>query len=163
MPDSPWRKIGKANSHRRGDEPNPLVERLAFVVIPPEASKPVNTVRTRPPKVRLSHRRPSHFRMIEILRLLRAQTACDPATTTNALELARRGVLDRVDHFRWTRGRIIVSMGAANIIRKSCEELLMLGLVGKLHGGGRIPAYAINKDGLETLADWDDPTADGAY
>jgi hypothetical protein len=117
------------------------------------------------PKIRLARMRVPHIRLAELMRaiLKRGPRGIEDIETTQfAVELARRGVLDPVDHFRSVGPAIAVSPSGLSLIRAAADLGVELGLLRSVRKG-RSRLCQVTKDGRETLEDWDDTTADGIY
>jgi hypothetical protein len=130
---------------------------FASVFMPPAPAKT--------PVVRLSRVNPAHARLIEVMRavLRRGPTAADIVDSpVFAAELARRGVLDPVDHFSTVGGLIAINTAGLRAVR-SCVRLgFELGLV-MVKQRGKKTLCRVTAAGMETLKCWDDPEADGMY
>lgn len=154
MASATWTKIGKEGKAR-------LRRSVVFNPSDPPFPVPLLGMPAKVPRVRLSKMRPHHVRMIEVLRVVLNATEriVDMSLGQNVFELARRGVLDPVDHFRWEGGRPSPSKEAVGIVRKAMDELMIIALIGTLEKH----RCWMTRDGYETLMDWDDTRSDGVF
>lgn len=120
------------------------------------------------PRVRLARSSPRCYAMAELLRAAgayseRARFSADERPL--AMELLRRGVLEPYTHFSRVDGAWVPNSVAAARVADLALQLAELGLLGerRVKSGRRVHrSYWLTDDGRATLADWDDPCADGA-
>jgi hypothetical protein len=121
------------------------------------------------PSVRLVKTKAEHHRWAEMLRILTAtpnRRAC-PLSIKSCVELARRGALDAIEDFSTADGLLAVTPQAETRLWRMLQAMSDVGLValfseGKIIGDNqrRRSVWEATPDGVATLADWDDVTAD---
>ena len=81
------------------------------------------------------------------------------------LELARRGVLCRLQHFERSDGMMRPTSTAKAVVDKSLKRGLDLGIFKRFRpdDDSYARSVAVTRVGKLTLDHWDDPTADGIY
>lgn len=125
----------------------------------------MTTVSTRP-RVRLSKLVVPHVRAVEVMRYLKAKKGtCRVDHADFFVEMARRGMLDPTTAIVRMNGASMPTesvKATMNIVTSFCLDLE---LIEHAYPGDRkrFHVYTLTRDGLETLRDWDDTTADGLW
>jgi hypothetical protein len=157
----PWDAVGSEERGRLKRPASLANLRLDEAHDPSSFPGPIHGCAPKEPRVRLCKMRPAHVRLIELMRVMLTSPmqAIMVGDHSVVFEMARRGVLDPVEHFSWKSGRPTPTKVALNIVERAARQAVALGLVDE---AGQL-RFRLCRDGLETLVDWDDTRADGVY
>ena len=125
----------------------------------PHGDHPVSVA----PLVRLSRIKSQHVRLVEMLRAIKRHGRATANVFGDDVvnEMLRRGALAPEMVMVGGHGNNKLTSVGRDHVRKSVRLAEDLGLIEP--AGRTAGLFRLTQDGVETLADWDDPDADGVY